>query len=192
MGKGMIKMIDTKNEIWEWVKSFVIAILLAYVIHTFLFTPIVVDGASMEPTLQNRDRMFVSKIGEPKRFDIIVFQAPENKNYIKRVIGLPGDQIEYRDDVLYVNGKRYDEPYLDEYKQKQGLVDGPLTNSFTLQETPVRSEVVPEGYLFVLGDNRRYSKDSRHIGAVPIDKVLGTTRVVFYPFNKIKLIDKRM
>jgi signal peptidase I len=185
---GVESMVKLKNEVWEWGKSLIIASLLAYVVHAYLFTPIVVDGASMEPTLQHHDRMFVTKIGEPKRFDIIVFKAPENKNYIKRVIGLPGDRIEYRDDSLYINGKLYEEPYLDEYKQS--LLDGPLTNTFTLSETPVRSEVVPEGHLFVMGDNRRYSKDSRHIGAIPFEKVIGTTRVVFFPFNQLKVIDK--
>ncbi|MDV2583734.1 signal peptidase I, partial [Alkalibacillus haloalkaliphilus] len=80
-----------------------------------------------------QDRMIVNKlsynIGEPKRFDIIVFHAPEHKDYIKRVIGLPGDHIEYRNDTLYVNGKAYKEPYLNKYKEE--VEDGPLTDDFT-------------------------------------------------------------
>ena len=87
-------MTKKKNELWEWIKALIIAVLLATVIRTFLFAPIVVDGSSMMPTLHNQDRMIVSKfsykIGEPKRFDIIVFHAPEGKDYIKRVIGLAG------------------------------------------------------------------------------------------------------
>ena len=75
---------------------------------------------------------FSYTIGEPNRFDIIVFHAPENKDYIKRVIGLPGDKIEYKDDILYVNGKAYEEPYLDEY-EKDEILDGPLTEPFTLR-----------------------------------------------------------
>ena len=180
-------MVENKNEIWEWIKVLFIAIVLAFIVRAFVFTPIVVDGASMEPTLQDRDRMVVTKIGEPKRFDIIVFHATENKDYIKRVIGLPGDSIEYKDDILYINGKSYDEPYLE--KSKQEVMGGPLTRSFTLRDTPVGSDVVPEGHLFVMGDNRRNSKDSRQIGAIPIEKVVGTTNIVFYPFEKIKLID---
>ena len=90
----------------------------------------------MMPTLHDQDRMIVSKlsyeIGQPKRFDIIVFHAPEGKDYIKRVIGLPGDRIEYKNDTLYVNGKAYKEPYLAEYKKQ--LVDGPLTDPFTLKK----------------------------------------------------------
>ncbi|PLT34230.1 signal peptidase I [Bacillus sp. V5-8f] len=183
-------MAKKKNEIWEWSKALIIAVGLAAVIRYFLFAPIVVDGLSMMPTLHDQDRMIVNKIGytlgEPKRFDIIVFHAPEQKDYIKRVIGLPGDRIEYKDDTLYVNGKPYDEPYLDEYKKQ--VTDGPLTDPFTLEDTPVGQETVPEGHLFVMGDNRRFSKDSRHIGAVPLEKVLGETNMVYWPVKDFRLV----
>jgi signal peptidase I len=183
-------VVKKKNELWEWFKALIIAVLLAAIIRYFLFAPIVVDGESMMPTLHDQDRMIVNKlsykIGEPERFDIIVFHAPENKDYIKRVIGLPGDTIEYKNDTLYVNGKAYEEEYLDKYKQQ--VIDGPLTNSFTLEETPVHSKVVPEGHLFVMGDNRRASKDSRHIGAVPMEKVLGKTSLIYWPVEDIRFI----
>ena len=116
-----------KNETWEWIKALLIAFGLAAIIRIFLFTPIVVDGESMMPTLENGDRMIVNKIGytigKPDRFDIVVFHAPEQKDYIKRVIGLPGDEVEYRDDVLYINGKPIEEPYLDQYKAE--VTDSP-------------------------------------------------------------------
>ena len=84
----------TKNESWEWIKALLIAFALAALIRVFLFTPIVVDGISMMPTLEDGDRMIVNKIGytigKPDRFDIVVFHAPEQKDYIKRIIGLPG------------------------------------------------------------------------------------------------------
>jgi signal peptidase I len=175
-----------KNETYEWMKALLGALLLAVIIRTFFFTPIIVDGASMNPTLQERDRMIVTKIGEPKRFDIVVFHAPDGRDYIKRVIGLPGDRIEYKNDVLYVNGKAYDEPYLKSFKKR--ISQGTLTESFTLKETAVGSETVPKGHLFVLGDNRRYSTDSRDIGAVPLEKVVGTTNLVYYPIKEIKII----
>jgi len=178
-----------KNEVWEWSKALIIAVLLAFVIRYFLFAPIVVDGESMMPTLNDQDRMIVNKlnykISDPKRFDIIVFHAPEGKDYIKRIIGLPGDTLEYKDDVLYINGKAYDEPYLDEYKKQ--VVDGPLTESFTLEEKTGK-KTVPEGELFVMGDNRRDSKDSRHIGTVSFDKVLGNTSVIYWPISDIRII----
>lgn len=183
-------MTKKKNEVWEWTKALVIAVILAAVIRYFLFAPIVVDGLSMTPTLHDQDRMIVNKlsyeIGKPKRFDIIVFHAPEGKDYIKRVIGLPGDRIEYKNDTLYVNGKAYKEPYLDEFKKK--VIDGPLTDPFTLKETAVGRDTVPEGELFVMGDNRRFSKDSRHIGTVPLSKILGKTSVVYWPLSDARIV----
>ena len=92
-----------KSEIFEWIKALAIAIVLAAIIRYFLFAPILVDGLSMTPTLHDGNRMVVNKIaykiGEPERFDIVVFHATEEKDYIKRVIGLPGDKIEYKDDT---------------------------------------------------------------------------------------------
>ncbi|WP_088105074.1 signal peptidase I [Halalkalibacter urbisdiaboli] len=181
-------MTKAKSDSWEWVKAVAIALVLAFVIRYFLFAPIVVDGQSMMPTLEHSDRMIVDKIsyviGEPNRFDIIVFHAPDGKDYIKRVIGLPGDKVEYRGDVLYVNDEPIEEPYLDELKQ---VYKGEsLTSDFQLVE--VTSEtVVPEEHLFVLGDNRRHSKDSRDIGTVHIDKVVGKANVVFWPISDIRI-----
>jgi signal peptidase I len=184
------KMKKKKNEFWEWTKALLIAVLLAAVIRYFLFAPIVVDGLSMMPTLKDQDRMIVNKlsykIGEPERFDIIVFHAPENRDYIKRVIGLPGDRIEYKNDTLYVNGKAYEEPYLEE--QKKEIIDGPLTEPFTLEEI-IGQETVPEGHLFVMGDNRRFSKDSRHIGTIPMEDVLGKTSVIYWPMKNIRIVE---
>lgn len=186
---GNLRMTKKKNELWEWTKALVIAVLLAGVIRYFLFAPIVVDGLSMMPTLHDQDRMIVSKlsyeIGKPKRFDIIVFHAPEGKDYIKRIIGLPGDRIEYKNDTLYVNGKAYKEPYLDQYKKE--VVDGPLTDPFTLKEK-IGRDTVPKGELFVMGDNRRFSKDSRHIGTIPLSKVIGKTNMVYWPLSDARII----
>ncbi|WP_043931993.1 signal peptidase I [Bacillus sp. EB01] len=174
-----------KNETYEWIKAIIAALVLAVIIRSFFFTPIVVDGESMNPTLQDQERMIVTKIGDPKRFDIVVFHAPDGEDYIKRVIGLPGDKIEYKNDVLYINEKTYDEPYLNSYKER--ISQGTLTDSFTLKET-IGSETVPEGHLFVLGDNRRASRDSRDIGAIPLEKVIGITNIVYYPLDEIKII----
>ncbi|TMW73195.1 signal peptidase I [Alteribacter natronophilus] len=179
-----------KSESWEWLKAVAVALLLAVVIRYFFFAPIVVDGESMMPTLEHNDRMIVNKIGynisEPDRFDIVVFHATHTKDYIKRVIGLPGDTIAYEDDVLYVNGEAVDEPYLDEYKANAGT--GPFTSDFTLEET-TGYETVPEGHMFVLGDNRQHSKDSRHIGMIPYDEVVGKANFVFWPVNDFRIVN---
>ena len=180
----------SKNESWEWIKALLIAFGLAALIRVFLFTPIVVDGISMMPTLEDGDRMIVNKIGytigEPDRFDIVVFHAPEQKDYIKRIIGLPGDTVEYRDDILYINGEPLEEPYLNQYKE--AVADSPFTEDFTL-EGKLNSEVVPKNHVFVLGDNRRKSKDSRHIGVVPIDEIIGNTKIVFWPLNDFGFVE---
>ncbi|MCZ2258807.1 signal peptidase I [Sporosarcina sp. G11-34] len=180
----------TKNETWEWIKALLIAFGLAAIIRVFLFTPIVVDGISMMPTLSDGDRMVVNKIGytigKPNRFDIVVFHAPEKKDYIKRIIGLPGDEVEYIDDVLYVNGKAFDEPYLDQYKAE--IPDSPLTEDFKLEDK-IQSKTIPEGHVFVLGDNRRKSKDSRHIGVISIDEIIGNTKIVFWPIKDFGIVN---
>jgi signal peptidase I len=180
-------MTKKKSETFEWVKFIMFAIVLVVIVRTLFFTPIVVDGESMNPTLHDKDRMIVTKVGEPKRFDIVVFHAPDGRDYIKRVIGLPGDRIEYKNDVLYINGKAYNEPYLEKYKKR--LNEGTLTYSFTLNETAVGSDTVPKDSLFVMGDNRRHSRDSRDIGAIPMEKVIGTTNVVFYPIKEVKIVN---
>lgn len=174
-----------KSEWREWTKALGIALILVIVIRYFLFAPIVVDGLSMTPTLHNGDRMIVSKFGTPDRFDIVVFHAPERKDYIKRVIGLPGDKIEYKDDTLYINGKAYEETYLKD--SKAALQEGLLTDDFTLDEI-IDQETVPDGEIFVMGDNRRYSKDSRHIGTVPLEEVVGITSVVVWPIKDMGMV----
>ncbi|MFC4409236.1 signal peptidase I [Chungangia koreensis] len=178
-----------KNEFLEWTKALLIAFGLAALIRYFIFTPIVVDGESMMPTLEHGDRMIVNKIGyslgEPDRFDIIVFHAPEQKDYIKRVIGLPGDTVEYKNDQLIINGKEYDEPYLDEYKAE--VTEGTLTEDFTLMDV-IQEEKVPAGHVFVMGDNRRNSKDSRHIGVIAIDEIIGNTSFVFWPVEDFGIV----
>ncbi|MCM3713173.1 signal peptidase I [Halalkalibacter oceani] len=175
-------MSEKKKESWEWLKAVIVALVLAFLIRQFLFAPVIVDGESMLPTLEDSDRLIVNKIGyvfgEPERFDIIVFHAPAGKDYIKRVIGLPGDRVEYRDDTLYINGEPFEEPYLDELRP---LYQDGLTGDFELDG------VVPEDELFVLGDNRWHSRDSRDIGTVHIDEVIGKANVVFWPISNIRI-----
>lgn len=175
------------KEIVSWLKVIVVGVLFAIVINKFIFTPVSVKGASMMPTYEDRDRVVVNKIGKAisdfERFDVIVFKASEDKDYIKRIIGLPGDHVAYEDDVLYVNGKKYDEPYLDQYKSE--LTDkGDLTFDFTLEEVAGVSEI-PEDSYFVLGDHRRISNDSRYpsVGLIKDDDILGKVSFRYYPFH---------
>jgi signal peptidase I len=169
------KKSESKSAIWGWLKVILLALIIAFGIRYFLISPVTVYGDSMYPTLHDGEHLFINKMANPKRFDIIVFPAPDEKGaeYIKRVIGLPGDTIEYRADQLYINGKKYDEPYLD--SEKEDISSGYLTEDFKLSQLPACGGVskVPSGQLFVLGDNRRISKDSRYIGFIKEDAVLG-------------------
>ena len=170
----------------DWIKTLIIAILIVTVVRQFFFTNYIVHGESMMPTIEEGNRLIVNKIEyeftEPDRFDLIVFHANDKEDYIKRVIGLPGDTIEYKNDQLYINGKRYEEPYLEEYKDQ--LFSGKLTEDFTLLEKTGR-KTVPEGHLFVMGDNRRHSYDSRHIGFISKDQVVGAVDVRYWPIKSL-------
>jgi signal peptidase I len=176
-----------KKESLEWLKAFAIGIIIFIIIRAFFFSNYVVDGESMMPTLQDGNKLVVNKIGykvsDFKHFDVIVFHANEKEDYVKRVIGIPGDKVEYRDDHLYINGKNYDEPFLDNYRKSKAT--GRLTGNFTLQEI-TGEEIVPEGKLFVLGDNRLGSWDSRHFGFISIDQVVGKVNVRYWPINELQ------
>jgi signal peptidase I len=181
------KSLSKRDIVQSGIFIVVIAVLL-FVMRQFVFTPVIVKGHSMDPTLEDQERVIALKHAKIDRFDIVTFPAPDepNKNYIKRVIGLPGDDIKYMDDVLYINGKAYEEPYLDDYKRE--LTDGePLTSDFTLKKL-FGSERVPKGKLFVMGDNRRISKDSRIIGYVDEKKVLGVVKFAFWPLKDFGVI----
>jgi signal peptidase I len=173
-----------KNELWEWSKALVIAIGIAYLIRTFLFAPYVVDGHSMETTLHDQERVFVDKLvyflSGPKRGDIIVFHATPEKDFVKRVIGMPGDKVQVKNDVLFINGQKMEEPYIEAQKQsieKQGRM-------FTGDFGPV---TVPQGRVFVMGDNRQNSLDSRfQLGPVELSKVVGRSEFVFWPLSDLR------
>lgn len=182
-----------KQQWLDWIKAFLIAGALAVIVRVFLFAPVVVEGPSMLHTLQSGDHLIVSKlnysVGSPDRFDVVVFHATERKDYIKRVIGLPGDHIAYEDDQLYVNGEPVEEPFLKERKQQLNS-DQTLTDDFTMEEDiPGEYEEVPEGFLFVLGDNRNNSTDSRMLGMIPQEQMVGEAVVSYWPLNRIQIVN---
>lgn len=177
-----------KNEAWEWAKALLIALALVFVIRWFIFAPFIVDGQSMEPNFDNGERIIVNKIlysiREPKRGEVLVFHAPAGKDYIKRVIALPGETVKVQGDQVYVNGQLLDEPYLKEAMDKAHQA-GKNYNNTSYPETKV-----PEGTIFVMGDNRSNSSDSRRaeVGPVPFEKVVGRADIIFWPASKIQWI----
>ncbi|GAB6258557.1 MULTISPECIES: signal peptidase I [Peribacillus] len=177
-------MKNMKSEVFSWLKAILFALMIVFICQQFLFTPVTVKGESMEPTYENDDRIVVAKIGKPERFDMVVFYAPDaEENYIKRVIGLPGDSVEMKDDVLYINGKKYKEPYL---KTKKGEIppEENLTENFSLSDLLGKSKV-PAGHLFVMGDNRRNSWDGRRFGFISEESLVGKVKFRIYPLNEM-------
>ena len=156
--------------IWSWIWSFIVAFIIVGGVYFFLGRPFTVSGASMYPTLHNGDRMVLSKVGDVHRFDVVILKAPdENVEYIKRVIGMPGDTVEMKSGVLYINGKKVDQPFINtEALAKQTV----FIDDFTLESLTGESKV-PEGKYFVLGDNRGVSKDSRMIGFIDRSAIEG-------------------
>ncbi|WP_226578713.1 signal peptidase I [Halobacillus litoralis] len=181
-----------KQQWIDWIKAFAIAAVLAIIVRVFLFAPVVVEGPSMLTTLHSGDHLIVSKLhyslGSPDRFDVVVFHATERKDYIKRIIGLPGDHIAYENDQLYVNGKQVDEPFL-EGRKNQLPEDEILTEGFTIEDLPGGYEVVPEGQVLVLGDNRNNSTDSRMLGMISEDQMVGKAVLAYWPLDRIRLVN---
>ena len=168
--------------IWSWIWSFIVAFIIVGGVYFFLGRPFTVSGASMYPTLHNGDRMVLSKVGDVHRFDVVILKAPdENVEYIKRVIGMPGDTIEMKSGVLYINGKKVDQPFINtEALAKQTV----FMDDFTLESLTGESKV-PEGKYFVLGDNRGVSKDSRMIGFIDRSAIEGKAVFTIWPFGRI-------
>ncbi|MGJ9385643.1 signal peptidase I [Salipaludibacillus sp. CF4.18] len=171
-----------KRMIWSFSKLIAVVLILTFFVRGFLFTNYIVYGKSMMPTIHDGERIIVNKVGyemkEPSRFDLIIFHATEESDYIKRVIGLPGDEIYYEDDMLYINGVAHDEEFLEVHREAHE--NGLFTEDFDL-EGQTGKTTVPDGHVFVLGDNRQNSVDSRHIGFVSTEMIVGEANMTFWP-----------
>lgn len=160
------------------VEAVLIAVILAVLIRMFVIQPFYIPSSSMEPTLKPGDRIIVNKFiyrfKEIQRGDVMVFKYPldPSRDFIKRVIGLPGDTLEIRDSVLYINDNKIAEPYLP-----KGLRFGSYG--------PVK---IPQDEYFMMGDNRNNSEDSRVWGFLPREKVVGKAFVVFWPIDRVKIL----
>ncbi|WP_285858620.1 signal peptidase I [Neobacillus niacini] len=177
----MFQVSDSRNELVSWGKSLFIAIGIAFVIRTFLFAPYMVEGSSMEPTLHDEEKVFVYKAGEFNRGDIVIIKGTE-KNYVKRVIGFPGDQVEMKTDQLYINGEIVKETYLSENLKAAQQLGSKLTGDFG----PI---TVPKDHYFVMGDNRLHSTDSRNgLGFIKGNQIVGTSEFIFFPVTEIRFV----
>ncbi|MBH5316664.1 signal peptidase I [Paenibacillus sp. GSMTC-2017] len=184
------------KEIVEWTKAIVIAVVLVLLIRQFLFSPYIVDGESMEPNFISGERLIVNKIlytfKEPKFGEVVVFDVPEEKRkFIKRVIGVPGDKIRLEGDDLYINDVKVEEPYIKEVLEEAHAKGELYNNTENFPNNTFTESVVPEGMIFAMGDNRSNSRDSRSIGFVKDDEIVGRADIVFWPLNKLEFIKHR-
>lgn len=168
----------------DWLVSIIVAVALAFCIRTFLVEPYMVEGSSMYPTLVNHERLVVDKLSyfvtDPQRGEIVVFRYPkdESRDFIKRVIAVGGDTIEMRNGRVLVNGNAMEEDYIWKEDPKGA------------NRSDYRKAVVPRGHIFVLGDNRNNSEDSRFadVDFVPHKLVKGRALLAFWPLDKFRLI----
>lgn len=178
------------SDIISIVKYMIVLSVIFFLVHRYLFAPVMVDGDSMEPTLSDGDYLLLNKFSDIERFDIVVFPPPDDQSvmYIKRVIGMPGDTIEYHEDTLYVNGEATSEPFLESTGSEQLMYFS--SGDYSL-ETILGVEEVPEGHYFVLGDNRLNSRDSRDpsLGFVDQESIIGKTNFRYWPLEDFGLIE---
>ncbi len=169
-------MLESDQKIIKFLKDIIpyIVIIIAVVLfRSYIITPVEVEGTSMYSTLDNGEILLLKKYDKNyKRFDVIVFSNGKDK-LIKRIVGLPGETIEYKNNKLYIDGKYIKEPFL---KNNQKTYD------FNLED--IGYEKIPDGSYFVLGDNRTNSTDSRIIGPVSSKQIAGKTDFVIFPFTK--------
>ncbi len=174
----------------EWVAVAIGALVVALLIKAFLLQAFYIPSASMEPTLHENDRVLVNKlsyrIGDVERGDVIVFEKPEGApgdidDFIKRVIGLPGETVSFSGGSVFIDGRQLDESYIDGAPTNSGPVINGCSNAPAVPDTCV----VPDGMVFVLGDNRVSSQDSRFFGPIDEDTIVGRAFLKVWPIGDI-------
>ncbi len=163
-----------------WLRDLILAVLLAFIVVVFLYQPVQVEGTSMMPRLENQERIFINKFvyrfRPIERGDVVVFRYPldPSRSYIKRIIGLPGDDISIHDGQVMVNGKPLAEPY--------------VPPSYVDEQNYAKVHVEPDHY-FVMGDHRTSSNDSREWGTVDRAFIYGKAVVVYWPLSEMKWVN---
>ncbi len=212
--RGLI--LKSYDNIVEFGKFLFPVVFVVLVLRSFVAEPFKIPSGSMLPTLTIGDYILVNKfaygvrlpvlntkiieLSEPKRGEIFVFRYPKDPslNYIKRVIGLPGDKIEYYDKILYINGKSISQAYQNSYRIGDIGIAQRLTEQLgdiehemlIMQHNPIRNDkwIVPEGHYFAMGDNRDNSNDSRFWGFVPEENLVGKAFFIFFHWGELKRI----
>lgn len=169
----------------------VINVSIVLIVFTFFFKTSIVDGDSMQPTFNDKDKCVLRKFGKIKRFNIIVFQPPQGfaginskDHFIKRVIGLPGDHVSFKNNYLYINNKKYSEKFINKINGEKNM-----TFDFNMADLVATNHAkkVPSDSYFVMGDNRAHSSDSRYFGFVKKDRINGIVFFRFAPLTRFRL-----
>lgn len=196
-----------KQFLREW-GLFILFMLVFGLSRLFVWQPVKVDGHSMDPTLANNERLIVLKTTSIDRFDIVVARETENgqtKDIVKRVIGMPGDKVTYKDDALYINDKLVQEAYLSAYQKafKTDKLQSTYSYNTLFQQLAQTSQAfttdalgnteftveVPEGEYYLLGDDRIVSKDSREVGTFKKSAIIGEVKLRFWPLSSFGSVE---
>ncbi|MDP1721976.1 MAG: signal peptidase I [Candidatus Gottesmanbacteria bacterium] len=181
---GLIKNIF--SAIFDFLQGIVVILAIMVMIYLFIMSPQEINGASMEPNFHNKEFILTNKIEyklhDPKRGEVVIFKSPRNKDidYIKRIIGEPGDTVGLKGGNYYVNGTKLDEPYLTPGTYISG-------GNFLREDSET---IVPKGRYFVSGDNRGHSSDSREFGPIPKEDFIGKAFLRYWPFSEAGLIQQ--
>ena len=185
--EGKAKVTEVLGSIGSFVYSFtetvLISLVLAIVLYLFIMTPHEVVGNSMHPTYKNGEFLMANKISykfsQPQRGDVIIFKYSETQDFIKRIVGIEGDEVMIKDGKIYINGELLDE--------SNYLTDTDVTNGGSYIHEG-QTITVGDNQYFVCGDNRTNSSDSREFGPVDESKIKGKAWIVFFPFNEFRLV----
>ncbi len=170
--------------VFNFLQGIVVIMAILVMIYLFVMSPQEISGQSMYPNFENGEYILTNKVTyrlkEPDRGDVVVFESPRNKDidYIKRVIGLPGESVALRSSSFYINGQKLDEPYIDPSVYTFG-------GSFLAENSEI---TVPSGLYFVVGDNRPNSSDSREFGPIAKEDFIGQAFLRYFPFQKAGII----
>jgi signal peptidase I len=170
--------------IFDFLQGIVVVLAVLVMVYLFIMSPQEINGASMEPNFHNGEFILTNKVlykfRDPKRGDVIIFKSPRNKevDYIKRIIGLPGETVKLENNTFYINGQKVEEPYLP-----AGIVV--FGGSFLQEGSEI---VVPPGQYFVSGDNRPHSSDSREFGTIAKEDFIGAAFFRYWPFSQLGII----
>jgi len=170
--------VRTIKQMFLWVKVILVGVVIAVILNHFVFATSAVEGDSMSPTIEHGERVVLNKViymfNQPERGEVIIIERP-HKNYIKRIVALPGDTIEVEDHTLYINEQAYNETYLTTESIDNTADFGPV--------------VIPDNNYFVMGDNRAISQDSRNgLGFIKKDDIIGRSEYIYYPLEDRKRI----